>query len=394
MLPRATFKSRPEDFVVDEIPAYEPSGSGEHLYVRFTKRLLTTDEAVRAIGGALGIRPREIGVAGLKDKVGVTTQTISLPFPVPRTPVTAEAFVERARALALPGIAVLDAKAHGNKLKTGHLAGNRFAVRLRGIDPGQLAEVTLGFERIGREGLPNAFGAQRFGREGDNAERARAWLSGKSQAPRDPRLRRLLWSALQSDAFNAVLQARVDDGTWRTPLFGDLVKRRTSGGLFLCADVQEDQARAERGEVSPTGPIVGVKMRAAEGEPGRLEERILAERLQNVNLAATKALGEGTRRALRLWVEDLRIQGAEADEGGGEQEQGVGIWVYFVLPKGAYATTVLSAVVDGQVPEGIRQTRRFRPEPSADPARPGEADPSEASAPEAEDAEADAEAGE
>jgi tRNA pseudouridine13 synthase len=340
LLPRARIKESPEDFIVEEIPAYEPTGEGEHLFLRFTKRVLTTDDAVRAIAGALGVHARDVGVAGLKDKVGITTQTISVP--IPRGQLTP--FVDRALALSLPNITIVGAQPHGNKLKTGHLRGNRFAVRIRGLDPARVDETVAAFERVGREGLPNAFGPQRFGKAKDNAARAREWLSGRAPAPRDPRLRRLLWSALQAELFNALLDARVKDGTWATPLLGDLVKLRISGGLFLCADVQVDQDRAARGEVSPTGPIFGVKMRSPEGEPARLEAQILHDLLgENVDLAATKSLGEGTRRALRLWVEDMRVE-----RSGGEQDDG--IRVYFVLPKGAYATTVISSAVDWGTP--------------------------------------------
>jgi tRNA pseudouridine13 synthase len=361
MLPRATIKGSPEDFVVEEIPAYEASGQGEHLFLRFTKRALTTDDAVRAIARALGAKQRDVGVAGLKDKVGITTQTISVPMP--RGPDGGNAFVARARALTLPGITILDARPHGNKLKTGHLVGNRFTIRVSGLDPTRVGDVIAAFEVIGREGVPNAFGPQRFGRAKDNAERARAWLSGRAQAPGDPRLRRLLWSALQAEMFNAVLAERVRDGTWKTPLLGDLVKRRTSGGLFLCADVQVDQERAERGEVSPTGPIYGVKMQSPEGRPAELERRIVWQLLgENVDMAATKVLGEGTRRALRLWVEDLRVEPINHQQAPAAGEQDASIRVYFVLPKGAYATTVLSSAVDWQGSGGDRDVREAESE--------------------------------
>jgi tRNA pseudouridine13 synthase len=353
-LPAGRIKVSPEDFVVEEIPAYEPTGAGDHLYIRFTKRGLTTDIAVREIARALGANGRDVGVAGMKDKIAVTTQTISVPVPKGDT----GAFEERARALILDGITIHDARRHGNKLRTGHLAGNRFTLRIRGVARDRVAEVVASLERVGREGLPNAFGAQRFGRDHDNADRARAWLSGEAPGPRDPRMKRLLWSALQSAMFNEVLRRRVADGTWATPLAGDLVKRRTSGGLFTCADVQVDQERAALGEVSPTGPIFGVKMREPEGAPLALERAVLAEMLgDKIDLAATKALGEGTRRALRLWVEDLAVK-PEIEPPGGEQ--GSSIQVYFVLPKGAYATTVLSAAIaldeTGGVPDASAST--------------------------------------
>jgi tRNA pseudouridine13 synthase len=329
--PRARIKTVPEDFVVEEIPAYEPSGAGEHLYVRFTKRGLTTDEAVRAICAAVGADARAAGVAGMKDKHAVTTQTISIHTP------------KNPEAVDVAGVTVHAMSRHGNKIKPGHLIGNRFRLLLRGVARERAGEVVASLERAGREGVPNAFGAQRFGARGDNVERARAWLAGKERGPRDPKARRFMFSSMQSAAFNALLEKRVDDGTWATPLEGDLVKQRTHGGLFLCTDVQTDRERAARGEVSPTGPIPGVKMRAPEGVPRALEEAAI-ERVfgAGFDFAATRALGEGTRRALRLWVDDLE---AGVDPAGAE-EQDASVRVYFVLPKGAYATTVLASAVE------------------------------------------------
>ena len=345
-LPRGIIKQTPEDFVVDEIPAYAPSGEGPHVFVRFTKRGMTTDAALRALASALGADAREAGSAGMKDRWAVTTQSVSLQTPRGET---SAAFAERAAGVAIAGITVHEAKPHANKLKPGHLVGNRFTIAVRGMARGAIADVTASLERVAREGLPNAFGAQRFGRGGDNAARARAWLGpggGRERAPRDPRMRRLLWSSLQSEIFNAVLAARVEDGTWATPLEGDLLKRRTSGGLFVCADVQADRTRAVEGEVSPTGPIVGVKMRAPEGAPGELERAITARLLgDGFDLAATRRLGEGSRRALRLWVEDLKVETIDAGPDDAGREEEASLRVYFVLPKGAYATTVLASAV-------------------------------------------------
>jgi len=338
-LPPGRIRERPEDFVVDEIPAYAPSGEGEHVFVRFTKTGVTTFDAVRAIARALSCDAREAGHAGLKDKRAVTTQTISLHAPRGVAPLD---LAQRARALSLDGIAVLDATPHGHKMKPGHLAGNRFALVVRGVPSARLPDVTAALERVRREGVPNAFGAQRFGASGDNAARALAWLSGKERGPREPRMQRFLWSSLQSEVYNRVLDARVKDGTWATPLEGDLLKLRMSGGIFVCTDVQTDRGRAGAGELSPTGPIVGARMTWPEGSPAALERRILAETVgEGFDLGPTRRLGEGSRRALRLWVDDLRWEVA-ADDPGNEVAC---MRVYFVLPKGAYATTVLAAAV-------------------------------------------------
>jgi tRNA pseudouridine13 synthase len=344
-LPQGLIKLRPEDFVVEELPAYAPAGEGTHVFVRFTKTDVTTIDAGRAIARALECDPRAAGFAGMKDKRAVTTQTISLETPRGSTP---SALAERARGLVLPGIVVHEATPHGNKMKAGHLAGNRFEIAVRDVPHDRMDDVERSLARVASEGVPNAFGAQRFGRMGDNAARAVAWLSGKERGPRDPRMQRLLWSSLQSAVFNGVLDARVADRTWTTPLEGDLLKLRTSGGLFLCSNVQTDQQRALAGEVSPTGPMIGAKMRWPEGAPAELEKRIAAITLgEGFDLAATRRLGEGTRRPLRIWVQDLRWERTEDDPG----HRGACVRVYFVLPKGAYATTVLASVFAAQIRE-------------------------------------------
>jgi tRNA pseudouridine13 synthase len=345
-LPRGRIKSTPEDFVVDEIPAYEPCGTGDHVYVRFRKRNLTTDEAVRAIAKSAGAELREMGVAGLKDKVGVTTQWVSL---LSRD----SAAEERVRSLAIEGVEILDVRRHGNKLRTGHLRGNRFELVVRGLAPEDVIRLREGFARIAKEGVPNAFGVQRFGIHGDTAERARAWLTGKERAPGDPKTRRFHFSALQAAIFNAVLDARVADGTWTVPIEGDLLKKEDTGGLFVCTDVQADRDRASRGEVCPTGPIVGDRMKQPEAVALALEERITTPLLAGIDLHRARSLGEGTRRALRLRVESATVAEVmksghptgSSDAGGSSYEEGA-CSVTFVLPKGAYATTVLANVLD------------------------------------------------
>src|SRR5262249_55265306 len=155
---------------------------GSHLFVRFEKRGLTSDAALRAIAAAMGVPMREVGIAGLKDKQAVTTQMLSLPIP----PKDDGSFAARVHDLTLEGIRILDAKAHTNKLKTGHLRGNRFTIQVRQIPKSEVQKAADQLGHIGQEGLPNAFGPQRFGRMGDNPDRARAWLTGRTAPPRDP----------------------------------------------------------------------------------------------------------------------------------------------------------------------------------------------------------------
>ncbi len=330
MRPTVTIRREPEDFEVDELPAYLPSGVGAHLFVRFTKRGLDTLAAVRALAKRLGVSSRDAGTAGLKDRHAVTTQWASFPLSE-RAPLPARG------ALSGDGLEVLELARHGNKLRTGHLRGNRFSLVLRDVPSGEEGALVDALTRVGAEGLPNRFGRQRFGRHGDNAARALAWVTGQEPPPRDAKVRRLLFSALQSELFHAVLDARVADGTWRRLLPGDLVG--TSGGpkVFACDDPDALAARLDAGEVWPTGPIFGAKMQWPSGRPAELERAALARLPDGEALLERWAsLGEGARRALILRPSGLVASHLQPNC----------VRVAFVLPKGAYATSVLDAVCD------------------------------------------------
>ncbi len=330
-LPDAVLRTSPADFLVDELPAYEPSGAGSHLYVTFRKTGRTTPDAVRAIAQALGAEPRDAGYAGMKDRHAVTTQTASFAVPLD---LDASALFEA----DLPGIELLSQQRHGNKLKTGHLRGNRFTVTLRELAAAAFPGVERRLQAIATSGVPNAFGPQRFGRDGDNPERAFAWVCGQARPPRDPRERRLLFSALQSLLFNRVLAAREADGSWSSALVGDWAQKHDSGGLFLVKEEEhaDAAARALAGLVSPTGPMFGVSMRWPEGKPLELERAVFdASGVTAEALERHKQLGEGTRRAMRLKVDDLTWE-SHPSEGR--------LKVGFTLAKGGYATTVLERV--------------------------------------------------
>jgi tRNA pseudouridine13 synthase len=377
----AVIRRAPEDFVVEEIPAYTPSGRGEHLYLTFTKRGLTTPDAVRALAQALDVDPRGAGFAGMKDRHAVTTQTASFAFPMARDAAAAVA------AVAVPGVTVVSAARHDNKLKPGHLIGNRFTIALADVLAAEVPEILRRLAAIGRIGVPNAFGPQRFGRDGDNPERALGWLSGRERGPRSPREQRLLFSSLQSLLFNRVLARREAAGTWAAVLPGDVAKKHDTGGLFTVPlegpDLDDARARAEAGAVSATGPMFGAKMRWPEGEPAALEREVLDQATAGAGAAealrfeAFRHLGEGTRRALRLFVAEMTTEvlspglvvtmgetpkpparPAPGETPGAPQPGATStgravVVARFVLPKGGYATTVLGRacrLIDGSRP--------------------------------------------
>lgn len=320
------FKVTPEDFCVEEIPVYAPSGVGEHTFLWIEKRGLSTHEAVGRLARALGADARDAGTAGLKDKQALARQWVSL------------ARVDPAAALAVSveGVRVLEAKRHAHKLRTGHLRGNRFTIAIRGAAEGGAARAQAILDRLTEIGLPNYYGEQRFGRGGDNAERARALLRGELRV-HDRSERRLLLSALQSELFNRVLAQRIAAGTHRRALAGDVMQKVESGGIFVCEDPATDQPRIDSWEIVPTGPMFGPKMRAPAGEPAALEAAVLTEAgLSTGDFARAGKLAEGTRRALAVRIADVakvtqRPDGALA--------------LTFALPSGSYATVLLAEII-------------------------------------------------
>jgi tRNA pseudouridine13 synthase len=329
-------KTQPEDFVVDELPAYAPSGEGTHTFMLVEKRGLTTAEAVQRLGRALGFRREDAGAAGQKDRQAVTRQWISAPAVDP----------ERALAVALEDVRVVEARRHGNKLRTGHLVGNRFRITVRGTSDG-VSRARAILERLDTLGLPNYFGPQRFGARGDNAARGKALIvpSAAGDTLRRPRLpgaeRRLLVSAYQSELFNRYLDARIDEGLINRALNGDVLKKSDTGGLFTVdeAAMADAETRLTARAVVVTGPMFGHKMMAPPvGTPSRAREDAIlaAEGLDATAFAAMGRLAEGTRRPLLVPV-------AQAEVATGEEP--ASLVLTFTLPPGAYATVLLAEVM-------------------------------------------------
>lgn len=315
----------PEDFRVDEIPLFAPSGAGDHTYVQVEKTGRTTEEVVRALARTAGVRPRDVGYAGRKDRFAVTTQWFSVPGLDPGD----------APALALDGTRVLAAARHGHKLRTGQLAGNRFALVVRDVEPAVARGATGRLEAFSAHGLPNRFGGQRFGRRGDNAELGRRILDAEL-ALRDRRRARFLVSALQAAVFNDLLAARPDAG--RRLEAGDVAVVHESGGLFVVEDPLREQPRAERFEISATGPIFGTRVLEPSRAPGERERTALAARGVTLGRPLPRGLRlRGARRPLRV-----RPREASARVVAG------GLYLGFVLPAGSYASVLVEELLGSQ----------------------------------------------
>ncbi|MBM4381314.1 MAG: tRNA pseudouridine(13) synthase TruD [Deltaproteobacteria bacterium] len=318
----------PEDFVVEEVPAYLPCGEGEHLYLHVRKRGLSTPELARQLARALGVGEREVSWAGLKDRHAVTTQWLSLPAK------TAE--VALAGLQLPPGVELLTAKRHGNKLKNGHLRGNRFTLWLRDVADAGAAHAS--FERLVAAGVPNYFGEQRFGLKDDNAEAGKLLLRGE-RLPRRPSAfeRKLFLSAYQSQLFNRLAAARVEAGTLGRALSGDVLRKTETGGLFVCEVPEVDQPRVEAREVSPAGPLYGPKVPRAAGAVAEAEEAVLAsEGMTLEDFRRGKDETEGGRRPYRVFLGEPAFE-----------QDGTGLRLAFSLPRGSYATVVVRELTKG-----------------------------------------------
>jgi tRNA pseudouridine13 synthase len=318
-------KTQPEDFEVEEIPAYEPSGQGDFLYLWIEKRDMGAEYFTRQVGKRLDIPAGEVGTAGLKDRRAVTRQMVSVPASV-------EARVQQ---LDGDGIKVLRVGRHSNKLRPGHLHGNRFRILIRDLippaDAARRANAIL--ERIRLHGMPNYYGAQRFGHDGETLAMGLALLHGERTAKpiRTPFLKKLALSAAQSALFNHVLAQRFRDGLLRRVLPGDVMCKIPFGGMFVAQDVETEQMRFDAREIVTAGPIFGRKTFAAAAEAADREQAALtAFALTESSLRGFGKLLQGTRRHNLVYLDDLAAA-VEPD----------GLRLTFTLPAGSYATIVL-----------------------------------------------------
>jgi tRNA pseudouridine13 synthase len=322
-------KALPEDFEVEEIPAYEPSGQGDFLYLWIEKRDLGGEFFQRQVAQRLGIAAGEVGTAGLKDRRAVTRQWVSVPT-------AAEANLAR---LEGDGIRVLSVSRHSNKLRPGHLHGNRFRIVIRDADPAATERLPPLLETLRAHGMPNFYGTQRFGHDGETLRIGLALLHGEKLERRvNPFLKKLALSAAQSAMFNDCLGRRGNDGLLRQVLPGDVMAKYPFGGMFVAEDIAAEQARFDRREIVTAGPIFGRKTFPARGAAAQREaETLAAFGLEKKSFEGFGKLVQGTRRHNLVYLDDLQ----------GEVVSGA-VRLCFSLPAGSYATVLLREVMKSE----------------------------------------------
>jgi tRNA pseudouridine13 synthase len=321
-------RSTPEDFCVDERPLYLPCGEGEHLYIKITKRGLSTPDLVLRLSSQLHVKAQTIGVAGLKDAQAVTTQMVSLQG------VKADAVAALATDERLLSVEVLGR--HRNRLRKGHHAGTHFRLVVRDVREGSEDLLSRLFDELVRRGVPNYFGPQRQGRSGTNFQLGAELLQDAARRNKMPRSKRIWFmNAYQSYVFNQIVARRIE--TIDRVLLGDWAMKSENGACFPVEQPDVEQLRADRFEISPTGPLFGSRAPWATGVPGDIERAVIAELGSTPDLlskAGAECGFRGERRALRVRLNDLAWS-----------LDGSVLTLSFWLPPGSYATSVLREVV-------------------------------------------------
>ncbi len=333
------FNSSPRDFTVEEIPLYAFTGEGEHLVLKVRKKEMTTWEMLDVISNHIGLRRRDIGYAGLKDKHAMTIQYISLPAKLE----------EKLSMFTHEKIKILETTRHNNKIRVGHLKGNHFHIRLKKVLGVQKDKLDSVLKWIKANGLPNYFGNQRFGINGNNWEEGKKLIDGTLKM-RDRKTREFLMGSYQSYLYNQWLCKRMElnlllekfseseteqvlklpkgslEGTKDQPNFfklleGDLMMHYPYGRLFEVEALEKEAERFETKDIAPTGLIPGSKTKRATGVAKFFEEAFDEEMKLN-----------GARRY--AWIQVTEIKKNYIEEKAHYE-------LSFALPKGSYATNVL-----------------------------------------------------
>lgn len=317
----AQFKASPEDFFVEEVLGFEPSGEGEHCLVWVEKRDLDSNTAGTRLADALGLRRRLVSHCGLKDRHAVTRQWFSLHMPGQPSP--------EAAALESEGLRVLHITRNTRKLRRGIHLGNRFTIRLR--EPSfDFASAQQRWQQIVIKGVPNLFGEQRFGHEGRNVEKALSMFRGEFM-PGDRLLRGLLLSSVRSHLFNAVIAERMRRGNWDQPQAGEVYGFPDNGTILLIANLRGDEAqRFAEGKIELTAPLWGSGELHTAAAVRALEMEV-ASRLPELSTGLEAAGLRQERRVMRLRPMNPSLIALPNGD----------LQVTFDLPRGTYATTVL-----------------------------------------------------
>ncbi|AIN65670.1 tRNA pseudouridine synthase D [Providencia stuartii] len=319
-------KSQPEDFIVKEDLGFELDGEGEHVMVRVEKTGCNTLFVAEQLAKFAKISARSVSYAGLKDRNAVTEQWFCLQMPGKETPDFS--------LWQLDGCRVIATTRQKRKLRIGTLKGNQFELTIRDISVPEDVEARL--QKVAEQGIPNYFGEQRFGRDGQNLTQALRWANQEITV-RERNKRSFYLSAARSAMFNHVASERIENQTINQVLLGDALQLTGRGSWFVATaeELPTLQARVASGELSITAPLPG------DGELGTQEDALVFETnsLESYHSLMTLMKNErvsSTRRAMIVKPQNFQWQWIDQTT----------LKLNFFLNSGSFATSVVREIIN------------------------------------------------
>ncbi len=319
-------KANPEDFVVVEDLGFEPDGEGEHILVRILKNGCNTRFVADALAKFLKIHAREVSFAGQKDKHAVTEQWLCARVPGNAMPDLS--------AFQLEGCKVLEYARHKRKLRLGALQGNAFTLVLREVS--NRADVDARLQAITEKGVPNYFGAQRFGIGGSNLQGALRWA--QSDAPVRDRNKRSFWlSAARSALFNQIVSERLKKTDFNQVVDGDALQLAGRGSWFVATreEQAELQTRVEAKTLMITASLPGSGEWGTQRDALAFEQQAVAD-APDLQALLVREKVEAARRAMLLYPQKLSWNWWDD----------VTVELRFWLPAGSFATSVVRELIN------------------------------------------------
>ena len=318
----ALLKAECEDFVVKEQLGYDMSGDGEFVAVKVRKTECNTLFVGEQLAKFAGISARNMSYAGLKDRKAVTEQWFSLQMPGQPTPDFSQ--------FSLEGVEILEVTRHQRKIRIGSLQGNHFEILLRNAEETDELKVRLDF--LAKNGFPNYFTEQRFGRDGNNLTQALRWANGEINV-KDRNKRSFYLSAARSEIFNLIVSKRMELDLAQQILLGDVLQLNGSHSWFV-VDESEDlaqlQQRLAQQDVLLTAPLIGEEEKSAVD----FEHEIFAQHQALFTLMRQERM-KAARRAILMQPQHFQWQ-----------FEPNGLRLQFALPAGSYATALIRELVN------------------------------------------------
>ncbi|MBN6066879.1 tRNA pseudouridine(13) synthase TruD [Aggregatibacter actinomycetemcomitans] len=318
----ALLKAECADFIVKEQLGYDMSNDGEFVAVKIRKTDCNTLFVGEQLAKFAGISARNMSYAGLKDRKAVTEQWFSLQMPGQPTPDFSQFHLE--------GVDILEVTRHQRKIRIGSLQGNHFEILLRQAEETDELKVRLDF--LAKNGFPNYFTEQRFGRDGNNLTQALRWAAGEIKV-KDRNKRSFYLSAARSEIFNLIVAKRIELNLAQQVLNGDVLQLNGSHSWFV-ADASEDlaqlQQRLAQWDILLTAPLIGEEDKSAVD----FENEIFAAHQALFHLMRQERV-KAARRPILMQAQQFQWQ-----------FEPNGLRLKFYLPAGSYATALVRELVN------------------------------------------------